>query len=225
MNRSQRNTLGAAGIAAALGILSEVAEASVVTTSVGAAANGANPLLEYDPVSGEASVFSTDDFHFSLPSLNEPMGFYLECQWEFVLWTPGDGDVSDVDPVVSSGSTLDFLEVGDTVSSASTFYDSGEDGSVGSPPFDEDLYLGYRFQQSGETDVNYGYAVVSISSNGWNDNTITLRSLSYESDAGTGITVGGAPVPEPTTGFSLLLAVSVAWLMRWFPGRRRRLAP
>lgn len=211
---------GIGGIASAMGLLAEMANADVVSTSVDhTTGTGWQVSLEFDPMNGNAATLSTTLYDFQLPSYPSPMALYFECGDTLKLLTPSNGDISDVDGLVSSGTSLQLMNLNDTVSSANAFNDGSESSSYSgwpSFPMDQDLYLGYRFQQDGETDFNYGYCTMSVGAPG-GGNTLTLKSVAYETEIGTAITVGA--VPEPATAGLLLFSVLGIWfsrrILRW----------
>ena len=104
------------------------------------------------------------------------------------------------------------LSGGTLVSSASSFGNTASSVSAGGWKLNSDNNFGFRFLGA-DALTHYGYGVMTV---GATMGVRTLKSVSYESDAGVGITIAG--VPEPTTA---LLAAGAAGL---FALRRRRLA-
>ncbi len=104
------------------------------------------------------------------------------------------------------------LSGGTLVSSASSFGNTASSVSAGGWKLNSDNNFGFRFLGA-DALTHYGYGVMTV---GETMGVRTLKSVSYESDAGVGITIAG--VPEPTTA---LLAAGAAGL---FALRRRRLA-
>ena len=109
-------------------------------------------------------------------------------------------------------SAVASLSGGTLVSSASTFGNTASSVSAGGWKLNSDNNFGFRFLGA-DALTHYGYGVMTV---GATMGVRTLKSVSYESDAGVGITIAG--VPEPTTA---LLAAGAAGL---FALRRRRLA-
>jgi len=205
---------GIGGVTAAMGILAEMAEGAVVSTTVDHSTEAGFQLsLEFNPMLGNAATISTTLYDFQLPAYSNPTALYFECGSTLKLLTPSNGDITDVDGLVSSGTSLSLMSDGQTVSAANAFNNTFESSSYinFSFPTDQDLYLGYRFQQDGETGFNYGYCVLSVGESGF-QNTLTLKSIAYETEIGTGITVG--TVPEPATAGLLLFATLGVWLSR-----------
>ena len=104
------------------------------------------------------------------------------------------------------------LSGGTLVSSASSFGNTASSVSAGGWKLNSDNNFGFRFLGA-DALTHYGYGVMTV---GETMGVRTLKSVSYESDAGVGITIAG--VPEPTTA---LLATGAAGL---WAVRRRRLA-
>ena len=109
-------------------------------------------------------------------------------------------------------SAVASLSAGTIVGSASTFGNTASSVSAGGWKLNSDNNFGFRFLGA-DALTHYGYGVMTV---GETMGVRTLKSVSYESDAGVGITIAG--VPEPTTA---LLAAGAAGL---FALRRRRLA-
>lgn len=196
-----------------MGVLAEMANGGVIfhdvnfTTDVGTA-----PTLEFNPLTGDAALFSSS-FQFGLPSLNQALGIYFECGYLLKMFTPGSGSITDAEALVSSGSTLSLMTSGQSVSSASAFNGASDINSYMnfSFPTDQDLYAGYRFMQSGESDFNYGYCTFSIHEVSF-QSQITLKNVAYETTPGSSIEVGA--IPEPATAGLLLFAALGVWLSR-----------
>lgn len=136
------------------------------------------------------------------------------------FWASNAAEASN--GIVESGGNTPNLAPGTVVDGSSTFgRQSGEIVTAGAGHWNLNAtnYIGFRFIDSSNNSVHYGWASVFVGATA-TDSARKFVEIWYESEANTAITVGdtGDPqVPEPTT--AALLAAGAAGLLAL---RRRR---